>query len=639
MGGKPTGPSAYGPWRDTDLLIPSEVRDPVGPAVAAATMELNLPSVADFCWNWKNHITPGDRVAVVSDHAEDADRKCIFSGFIADSDWTFDTNQQVIVTAVGAPFRLLRDSKHVIFGRYMENKSGGIVCFTGLPCVFNANGRPNRSVSAFPIEGAPDEGIHVFTADNDHNAEYWSVTDALEYLMWFYNLSETWVINHLFSTADFEATLSSQPVTTDVEGNGLWAALAAVAEHGGYDLACRYTLSGEYIFSAIHLVRKGAGTEQVLDHQPPAADGSFDAFDSERTNLFAASVAEATASCVTEPIVAGARGLHEITIELISAWESSRLTLPSGSYIVSPGQEKANASSDYVKRYVVGGADFAEYSACGRLWDGNTDGFYIGPPWYELTIPDVAALAGKTAGSWPVMLYKPHRMVSKISAGPNAAGVEHYVEYTIDGGINWYPLGGNQCRVLGGSLGVYITAANLAEIYPDGGDKNTDNLFYKLWKTPASVKVRLTCCVASPHRGYCWSDRRSTAGTAFRQGEFFDRDALGIVRERAVSSRFSGTDVPADTADETTRLQTAAVGLLDINEDKVIEAGLTMEWIAPEINLGDRVTRIGGIEVDLKTGSGAAVRSPRVVCRTFRLTADTLQTELTLDTERKQPVL
>jgi len=66
---------------------------------------------------------------------------------------------------------------------------------------------------------------------------------------------------------------------------------------------------------------------------------------------------------------------------------------------------------------------------------------------------------------------------------------------------------------------------------------------------------------------------------------------------------------------------------------------MTIEWIDPDINLGDRITRIGGIEVDLRTGAGAATRSPRVVCRTFRLTTDTGQMELTLDTERKQPVL
>lgn len=640
MNGEPTGPSTYGPWEDTDLLIASEVRDPVAPDVAAATMELNLPYLNDFCWNWKNYLNVGDRIAVVSDHATEADREILFCGFLADVDWTFDTSQHVIVTAVGTPFRLKRDADYLIFGRRMLAKNGSdINLYSGLPCVFNEGGRPNRSADAcLTIDGAPSGGVYYFTSVTDPDAAYWTITDALEYLMWFYNASQKWLTNYDFTAGDYAAAFTAPPVQMDVEGMGLWAAIAAVADHGGYDLSCRTAIAGETITESIRLIRKGAGAEQVLDHQPPAADGSFDAFDAERTNLFAASVAEATASCVTSPVVAGARPLYEITIECGKAWNSSGLSLPSGARVVMPGDEKANSTNDYVKRYVVGGAEFTDYSEVGRLWDANTDGFFSDAPW-SLSVPDVAALAGQTAGSWPVMPYKPLRMLTQLAGGKTAAGLEQYIEYTIDGGSNWYAFGGNQCRVLDGTLGVYITAANLAGIYPDGGSQQTDNLFQKLIDAPASVKVRLTCCVASPHRTYYTPERRPAAGTAFEQSAFFDRSAEGELRVLAASSRFYGGGAAADEADQTARLTEVAAGLQDINEDRFIEAGMTIEWIAPDINLGDRVTRIGGIEVDLRTGSGAATRSPRVVCRTFRLAADTYQTELTLDTQRKQPVL
>lgn len=641
MGGEPTGPSTYDPWADTNLMIPSEVRDPTGPDIAAATMELNLPMVSDWCWNWKNFLTVGDRVAVISDHADPADRKILFCGFLADVNWTFDRKQQAIVTAVATAFRLARDADYLVYGRRMLARNGSdLTLYSGLPCEFNAGGRPNRSAApCTTIEGAPSGGVYYFTSETDPDAAFWTITDALEYLMWFYNADQTWLVNYDFTAADYAAAFTAPPVQMDVEGMSLWAALAAVAAHGGYDLACVAGLTGgEAVAETISLVRRGAGTEQILDHQPPAANGSFDAFDAERTNLFAASVAEATASCVTSPVVAGARPLYEITIECSKAWDPAILELPSGSSVVMPGDEKANSTNDYVKRYVVGGSDFSIYAAAGRLWDANTDGFFSDSP-TSLAVPDLAAAAGQTAGSWPVMPYKPRKMLSQLAGGNQVAGLEHYVEYTIDGGSNWYALGGNQCRVPEGAMGVFITAANLAAIYPDGGNQQTDNLFQKLIDATASVKVRLTCCVASPHRSYCVAERRSTAGTEFSQAAYFDRGVEGAFRVRAASSRFYGTDVPAAEADETASLAAAAAGLQDINEDRYIEAGMTIEWIAPDISLGDRITRIGGIEVDLRTGSGAATRSPRVVCRTFRLAADTLQTELTLDTERKQPVL
>ncbi len=59
-----------------------------------------------------------------------------------------------------------------------------------LPCVFNAGGKPNRAAAPLTesIDGE-DRLVHVFTGDEDPDAQYWTYAQALRYLTVFHLLA------------------------------------------------------------------------------------------------------------------------------------------------------------------------------------------------------------------------------------------------------------------------------------------------------------------------------------------------------------------------------------------------------------------------------------------------------------------
>jgi len=635
---------AYGDWTDSQLLIAGEVTDPKAPDYPTGRFELNFPLARDHVWNWRRHVKPDDMLAVVGDARNAAGRQVIFCGYVVDGDWTTDAagSESCMIVAVGKPFRLLRERQYLVVGRYMPAKDTNARYYSAIRCSFNHGGEPNMydrqaEDSSHACNVFLHDGIKGPLGDVKTPA-WWHALDAIEYLLATCNADETYMLNPTFTA---EQKKASPVVQVDVDGLGLWEALAKIADHGGYDVKSSlsieqlHPLRSEEIISSIELVKIGGGPEIILDHQAPDADGVMPVLDTDETNLFEASCSENTSSCITRPVVAGGRPLIEITIPLQMAFDITAITAYAGE-VTPPGQEKANSTSDYVKRYCVGGDEFDDYSDAGRLWDANTDGQYSAAP-YSAGVPDVAALADETAGTWPVMPYEMRPMLTKLTDSPRRGGRKVVVEFAVDGGANWYPLDG--CRIIPGRLAVWIGKKNLAEIYPKvaGIDAATNNFFYVLQHgVPESALLRLTCCVADPSRQVIVPVRGVGAGTAFEPSYYFDKGALGQVRRRSTSSRYYDSPLGADEADGSADLEAAALALRDLNQDRFVEAACTIEWIDPaNTPLCGIVKRIGGVEVDLRTNTGAAVRYPRVVRRTFRLTGNTYQTELTLDTNRR----
>jgi len=629
------GGGGWGPAVDTEVLLPLEVRQWAAPRHDAARLAFNGAAAATggraHVWDWRAHAGTDDRVTVIDDHPDPAERHVVFTGFLVDADWQFDTREALALTANGVTWRF-RDQADLVHGRWMAGLDGVVDHYNGPRCSFNAGGRPNAAATRAAVAGGPSRGVAVFAGDDAPGARWWGLTDAVEYLLWRHNAGQPYVLNHAFTDADY-ATVLDPVIQVDVDGLDLWSALAAVADHGRADVFVDYALAGDAVTATVRVQRRDAGTLVEVAHQPPSADGTPSAFDERATDLFAADVAESVASCVTAPVVVGGRDLVEISVELQPAWSASDLSLPTGQ-VVRPGAEDAEAASDYVSRYCVGGAAFTSYAAVGRLWDANTDGFHTS---LGLTVTDVAALAGQTAGSWPAMAYAPRRLVTRIAAGPLSAGVEAVAEFTLDAGANWHPLTG--FRLLPGRLGLWISKRNLASIVPPATAPDAASLIDVLLATPASVGVRLTCSIEAPTRCAAGPARRNSAGTCFGQSAWIDRGARAQTRTVAASSIFSGSSLPADTADGAAELAAVARLIQDLNEDRLVEASLPVEWPSAEIALGDRVRRIVGIDVDLRTNCGASARYPRVVGRRFMLTPGTYQTHLVLDTDRKGGVL
>jgi hypothetical protein len=637
-----TADGGWGNYVISSAMIPVEASDSTAPGVARAQLELNIPGLRSWPWQWRRHVAQDDMIMIVQVAATGMPA-VIFDGFVTDCRWRIDSAGRAVamIYAVGRQQRLVADSEFAVYGRYMKQRAsvGGwpvINHYSGLPCSFNAGGRPNCVEAQIGVNT-----YQVFGCDDAPSAEYWTALGAIRYLLQRYNAAaEPWLTSPTITDAQEAA---SPVIFTDVEGLGLWEALAAIADDGGYDVAAVTAMSeppeGNWwegpirITSAITVTRRGSGDEIVINHQAPAADGTPTVFDVERTNLMATSVTERSAGCVTAPIVLGGRDLYETTITLKQAWDPDLLDDLAGLAIVPAGEEAADSASDYVAKYCTIGSEFAAYAAAGRLYDANTDGLLSASP-YSLTTTDMAALCGQTAGSWPLMNYDILPMLTGRS-DPAIATPDVLVEWSYDLGTTWYVLDG--AEIVPGRLAIYLPHRNLAAIVPQESDREADGRIDSLIAHLRDdyVWVRITCCVAAPSRQSVSASRRAGAGTAFATSRVIDRGDLDAARIRSASSRYAASGVSADEASAGTNLVAQATRIQDLNESRLVEAQIPLEWIeVDDVPLGGVVKKIAGIEVSLAANVGPAVKYPRIVARRWMLRPEAAQTILSLDVER-----
>lgn len=653
LSGSVGSPTAYGQPLDDGYLIPLSIHERVAPEVTTAKLELDLAALTCMPWEWKRFIAHDDRVTIVSNHTDPAERHVAFDGFVVDVDMTGNQRSaSVIVTCAGRAHRLRSDIP--VVGRIMLGQDGDPWWYNGLRCEFNADGKPNKHPSAriapdgaltfdendpspVPIPLVQTEGHPLFTYDGDPAAQWWTPREAFGYLLAVYNATEPWLTSPDLSS---DSTHSVEPVVVDVDQMDLWSALAALADRAGYDVAERIANDGAGGVSAsLAVVRKHAGTERTVRRQPLPANGIFEQLDLDRTNVFAMRIAENSAGCVARPIAQGGSDLVEVTVPLQKAWNPANLTVPAGG-ILTPSYSPTEATSKaaFYAKYHRKGTSFASYRNVGRLWDANTDGRYSTGGDFQLTTPDVGDLADDPAGSWPVMPYRPRPCLTWLPESVTTHGV--LVEISYDGGTTWVAMDGY--RVLHDRLAIWLSDEHMGLYIKPGGNpkapNQADSLFYALANTPANVLMRMTCSVVAPYRRYQQASVASGGGTAFATRRFFDRGTAGQVRRVSTGSRFAGSGLPQDTASTAASqaaLGTIANAIAATVGRRLIEASLPIEWPDEDLYLTDQVTRIDGIELDLSTAQQAVSVYPRIVGRDLFLTRDTWSMTLLLDTDRQ----
>jgi len=647
-------------WEPPDSnLSCTEVIERLAPDVTSAKLRM-VAANRFYAWQWRNMIGVYDNVRVTSNQAAAADRTCVFTGFLVDHDMHFSgSRDEVIVTAMSNAHRLKSDT--CVYGRQMLYDAADstawtqLIHATGLKCSFNAGGLPNRSKyytqqSQYRVgiaAGGTLTSVPVFTWDGDPDAEYWTLWQAIRYLQAFYNEAETWLTNYPMTV---DLVKGPGPlVKVDCDGLDAWSAMAACCRQAGYDLYESYSdvnpAADGPPTTAISIVKWGAGTQRTVKHQDTDVDDNDDqvasALDLEKTNLFGATIAESTASCVASPIVAGGRETVEITVDLYQAWDPGRLNVTT-SDVIKPGEESDNETDTYVKRYYTRGSEFGRYSDVGRLWDANSDKRYSGSPYNCLDGGDLGVAADLAIKTWPRMPLPPRPCLTRHGTSASGrASQEAVLQVSFDSGSTWRPLSG--FRMLKDRLGVQLTAANLASIVKPTGDKTdpADTLIGCLIDSPATVKMRLTCSVASPLRRIVNPPRRATAGTPHETKRFFDRSAADAARRRSSSSIFESgdpSDFPADTADAGNKLSLIAAAIQDAAEGRTLEANLPIEWPDEDLGLTDVITRIDGIDYDLAATQGARRVYPRIVGRTLLLGPQHAMS-ISLDSTRKAGVV
>ncbi|HUX16304.1 MAG TPA: hypothetical protein VMW52_07505, partial [Phycisphaerae bacterium] len=520
---------------------------------------------------------------------------------------------------MGRAQRLLADVP--VYGRWMWAANNQLFHATGLACEFNAGGQPNRSdKSTTP----------AFTYDGDPDADWWTATHAMRYLTARYNAAQTWLTNPAFTPAQMD---DNRPISALAEGLSLWEAMAAVAAASGYDVWEQYSWSLGQVAGAIRYQRRGAGPAYEIRHQATAAVRP--AADLRATNSFSARAAESVASCITAPVVLGARKITELSVRLLPIWQP--FTPAYDSAADGPLILENDAETTYSKRYVVGGNEFEDYKYVGRRWDANTDRLYSAGTygaWVGNGLDMSYAVDGES-NAWPLM---PHKALPLITRDAHGADVVAY--WSPDGGASHYPLKG--FHVFPDRLGIYITQPNLADIiYGDKKDRASQNFFAALVADYNSVRVFLRCCVASPTRGRRVAARRTSAGTRFSTARAFDRAATGLVLtiKPAPDSPWYGEPSAYSDEDWSDELDIDAATIQDAAEDRFIEASLELPWPESAISLGDQVRRIAGINYAFGVNAGPAARYPRVVRLILNLTPQTYDTQICLDTDRQAGVV
>ena len=631
LGGVPAGPGNYGPPVVADYFAPVSLELAMAPAVARLRFAI-VPDELEMPWRWGKATALDDMVELMGDQS--SGRVGLFSGFVVEPDWNYQASGgSCNIVAMGRAQRLLADVP--VYGRWMKSAGDQMFLASGLPCDFNADGRPNKR-SFYDAQGPAVGGYKtpVFTYDGDPDAQWWSATDAVRYLLANYNAAGTWLANPAFTADQLGDTT---PITALVEGQSLWEALAVAAAAGGYDVCEQYAWSGSWssgqMTAEIKYQKRGAGPAYEIRHQATAAVRP--AVDLKGTNSFSARVAETVASCITAPVVLGARILTELSIWLHPIWLPLAIAYDAaadGPLILENDEE-----TNYSKKYVVGGADFDDYQFVGRRWDANTDRLYPASAYgagIGLGVDMGYAVDGE-ADTWPLM---PHRPLPLITREQHGADVVAY--WSPDGGANHYELKGY--HVQRDRLGIYITQANLADIrYGDKKDKATKNFFAALVADYTKVRVYLRCTVASLTRGLHIAARRTSAGTQFSTARALDRGQAGGVRtiKPDPSSPWYAKTSGAASTDDSDRLSSIAQAVQDAAEDRTIEASLELPWPETAISLGDRIERIAGIDYKLAVNSGAALRFPRVVRLILNLTPETYDTQICLDTDRQAGVV
>ena len=138
---------------------------------------------------------------------------------------------KVILTANSPSWRLQADQ--IVYGQnrrshaqVMALRADPDACedftwYNGLPTVFNPDGLPNKA-PAYAAEGwgVTDTrgGVPVFCEPGSIGAKFWTWLDVFDYLQWFYNPNQEYVVNYL-PTADEYA--NAQPFTLAADFTGM----------------------------------------------------------------------------------------------------------------------------------------------------------------------------------------------------------------------------------------------------------------------------------------------------------------------------------------------------------------------------------------------------------------------------------
>lgn len=486
--------------------------------------------------------------------------------------------------------------EHLIRGRWIQDlgQAEGTITLIdtpGVPAVFNRGGMPNMmSPDQFDVDDEATEldlQASAFTFDGDYRAQYWTLRKALLSILvyWLYGRqgepltrSSTleWYTYQALTGLDETAGGGAERWTgldailpeVDVQGLGVYDALARVCAAGGFEMAIAPRLgrpapTGDGVVAAdrlyeIRIWRAGGGPENTLklrkrvdalvEDLPPEEELA-----QNNVNILSA-LRDATG--VRNHVVAVGRTLLEVTVPLKPLWSPDDVSSATVNAELHGKVEAGSAASEYTQRHTSKGSDFGDYGHVGRLWGidctgsfsasgyGSGDALYHHDPdgfdWLALLGIDGEddLTAARTAGGVtdPIAWTRRERRALPL----NRPGTDHMLrpyrlEASEDGGETWTEINlGNALRVQRESFAVFLEIPNLAEVNTKtfSGDvalASTAELSY--WKliTTKALQFRLTCLIEADHAArYDALPGAGTSGTLHNRAIVVESDVVEV---------------------------------------------------------------------------------------------------------------
>lgn len=607
----------------------------------------------------------GLRVVVRTDERVPGARHMLFDGTVAELDWSWSSDAEstgrMSLVALGSGHGLTGQPGTGVFGRAVrsleierglssdssrwESRSRHI---SALRCLFNANGRGNRSAEYLRVVSVGGQilRVPVFVDDGSVEGREWNFGEVLRYLVWFHLPTEgpvgagnVWEITQFLdapgSAVPFGRALLECPRDLMCEATNLLEALTLVTARAGLRFHVETVNASGLALSQLRVWDSSSGGQRhvrmgskVWDPKAVAdvagANESFDSF-LERNNTHRGRSSWRRVTWVTSPMVIGGVKKYEISAELVPGWVpvgeldnvasgnvAAMKALALTEEVVRAGGPEVTGS-DWYRRFHRRGDDFASYALVARAWVLNESGEYGGAtynrnaPFDSYSAFDLASAIGADvtdAGRW---MRRRRRLLPFEESGEGKDGEGVVVEVSFDSGQSWWEPG-CEIKVMADRCGIRLGCSNPTELGAPGTDPAEQNMWFSL--IDGTFRVRIRALVESDER-IVVSGRvmgAGDSGAVARTMLVYRPDDYGFVRSN---------EVMVDDTESARNLADRLAGRLAGEDRGTIAAA---PWLERSFGIGDVVVDALGIG---GSGARAVVLSKRYV-----LSADGVETEL-----------